>query len=226
MAPRPVALTIVAVYAVLAGLVLFARQSNWTLGLIYVGLFIAGFGIILSVSLFLWNTELAWRRTFDVPSGTKLWDWFWFAAFVPTLLAVFYVAVHDFDTRGHDLGAPGMAWLTGLAIYVAGQALFNWAGVTNPFFEKTVRIQTDQGHYVTDQGPYAIVRHPGYIGFIATFVATPLLLPSSRMCLLSLIGGLLFVIRTIFEDRTLRAELDGYTEYAAKVRFRLVPGVW
>ena len=56
--------------------------------------------------------------------------------------------------------------------------------------------------------------------------ATPLLLPSPRMYLLSLIGGLLFVIRTIFEDRTLRAELDGYTKYATRVRFRLIPGVW
>ena len=118
MASRPVAFSIVAMYVVLAALVLLVRQSDWTLGLIYVGLFIAGFGIILTVSLFLWNTEL-------------------------------------------------------LVIYVAGQALFNWAGVTNPFFEKTVRIQEDQGHYVTDRGPYAIVRHPWRLVIRALYSGCP-----------------------------------------------------
>ena len=38
-----------------------------------------------------------------------------------------------------------------------------WAESVNKFFEPTVRIQTDRGHQVIDSGPYAIVRHPGYV---------------------------------------------------------------
>lgn len=79
---------------------------------------------------------------------------------------------------------------------------------------------------MVDKGPYSIVRHPGYVGLIATFVATPLLLPSVWIYLLSLFSALLLVIRTAFEDHTLQTELSGYAEYATRVRFRLVPGVW
>ena len=99
-------------------------------------------------------------------------------------------------------------------------------GRAYPFFEKMVRIQSNVGHRVIDRGPYSTVRHPGYVGFIATFLATPLLLPSSWIDLLSLIAAVLLVIRTAFEDRTLRAELPGYAEYATRVRFRLIPRVW
>ena len=119
-----------------------------------------------------------------------------------------------------------MAWLIGLALYVSGWTLFIWASLANPFFEKTVRIQTDQGHHVIDKGPYACIRHPGYVGLIATFLATPLLLFSFWICVLSLMAALLLVIRTALEDRTLQEELPGYAEYATKVRFRLIPDVW
>jgi protein-S-isoprenylcysteine O-methyltransferase Ste14 len=98
--------------------------------------------------------------------------------------------------------------------------------VVNPFFEKTVRIQLEHGHQVVDTGPYAYVRHPGYTGFIAWIIATPLLLCSAwafAPALLAIIG---VVIRTALEDRTLHAELPGYPEYAARVRYRLAPGLW
>jgi protein-S-isoprenylcysteine O-methyltransferase Ste14 len=36
----------------------------------------------------------------------------------------------------------------------------------------------------------------------------------------------LFVVRTALEDRTLQEELEGYKDYAQRVRYRLLPGVW
>ena len=98
--------------------------------------------------------------------------------------------------------------------------------VVNPFFEKTVRIQTDRGHRVVDTGPYAYVRHPGYVGFLGWILAAPLLLASVWAIVPALISVVGLVIRTALEDRTLRAELPGYPEYAARVRFRLIPGMW
>ena len=98
--------------------------------------------------------------------------------------------------------------------------------VVNPFFEKTVRIQTDRGHRVIDSGPYAYVRHPGYVGFLGWIFSTPLLLSSASAFVPALLAVILLVIRTALEDRTLRAELPGYAEYTDRVRFRLIPGIW
>ena len=98
--------------------------------------------------------------------------------------------------------------------------------VVNPFFEKTVRIQTDHEHRVIETGPYAYVRHPGYVGFAGWMLSTPLLLASDWAFIPALLAVIGFVIRTAFEDRMLRAELKGYSEYATRVRFRLIPGVW
>ena len=98
--------------------------------------------------------------------------------------------------------------------------------VVNPFFEKAVRIQTNHRHRVIDKGPYAYIRHPGYAGFVGFIFSTPLLLASAWAFVPALIAVVLLVIRAALEDRMLHAELTGYTEYAARVRFRLIPGVW
>ena len=98
--------------------------------------------------------------------------------------------------------------------------------VRQSVFEKTVRIQTNHGHHVINSGPYACVRHPGYVGFIAVLLATPLLLASISTILPTLFAMALFVIRTLLEDRMLQAELPGYREYASRVRYRLIPGIW
>lgn len=98
--------------------------------------------------------------------GTKTWDKVWFAVFLTNLFALF-VTVHDLDAPAGALRGPGTVWLTGLATHSSGWTLFTWASVANPFFEVTVRIQEEQGHHVIAGGPYAFVRHPGYIGLIA-----------------------------------------------------------
>ena len=160
-------------------------------------------------------------------TATKTWDKVWFVVFLTNVFALWFVAVRDFDTRIVDLGWPENMWFTGLAILVSGWTLFTWSSVANPFFEATVRIQMDHRHQVIDGGPYAFVRHPGYVGLIAACgLSTPLLLPSFWICVLSFIAAVVVVIRTALEDRTLQEELPGYAEYATKVRFRLIPGVW
>lgn len=213
-------------YIVLAGLTLLARQEGpgWTLGWIYVCLFIAGMGIFKN-SFFLWNPDLAWRRIPIGGSGTKTWDWVWLVAFGANIFAILFCAVES-HTRVADLRPLDFSWLAGLAVFVSGWMLLTWSSFWNPFFEATVRIQTELGHRVMDKGPYSVVRHPGYVGLMATFLSTPLLLPSSGIVALSLSGAVLFVIRTALEDRTLQAELPGYAEYATRVRFHLIPGVW
>jgi protein-S-isoprenylcysteine O-methyltransferase Ste14 len=210
---------------VVAGGVVFvlAHRLEWTLGWIYVGLMAATLVVNLGC-LLRWNPELIGRRV-GWRAGTKPWDMvLMIVLFAPATIAIFVVSV--LDVRDGVWDEPGVAWLLGLAVFVSGWALATWSMVVNPFFEKTVRIQTDHGHRVIDTGPYAYIRHPGYVGFIGWLLSTPLLLGSAWAFVPALLSAAALVIRTALEDHTLRDELPGYSEYTARVCFRLIPGVW
>jgi len=218
-----VGLIVTALVVVFAGFIFVnARRLGWTPGWIYVGMVAATLTINLAC-LLRWNPELI-RRRMRLGKVTKAWDMVWAVLFAIAMIAIFVVAVEE--ARNGVSRGPGASWLLGLAIFTPGWTLVIWSMVVNPFFEKTVRIQTDHGHRVIDTGPYAYVRHPGYVGFVGWIISTPLLLASVWAFIPALITTLLFVIRTALEDRTLRDELPGYTEYANRVRFRLIPGVW
>jgi len=116
--------------------------------------------------------------------------------------------------------------LVALAAVLAGYLLGSWALLENRFFSGLVRIQTERGHQVGSSGPYRYVRHPGYAGSVLTYLATPFLLDAPWALLPAAGLAALLVLRTHLEDRTLQAELPGYCDYARRVRYRLLPGVW
>jgi protein-S-isoprenylcysteine O-methyltransferase Ste14 len=89
-----------------------------------------------------------------------------------------------------------------------------------------VRIQAERGHRVVSSGPYRWIRHPGYAGSLLAYLASPIWLDSAWAFLPAIIITILLFIRTYLEDKTLQDELDGYREYAGKVHFRLIPGIW
>jgi protein-S-isoprenylcysteine O-methyltransferase Ste14 len=106
-------------------------------------------------------------------------------------------------------------------------AMFHlWAIVANEFYVSTVAVQPERGHRTIDRGPYAIVRHPGYLGIIVMELAIPLVLGSLWALIASGLAAAVLLLRAGLEDRVLRAELPGYAEYARRVRARVVPGVW
>ncbi len=216
-------LAIVAMILVFAVLLFApARRLDWTLGWVYVGI-VAVKLIINWACLRRWNPELIEHRM-RLGEGTKTWDKVWAALFAPVMIAVYVVA--GLEAREGVSTAAVAVWLLGLAIFVPGSAMLTWSMIVNPFFEKTVRIQTDRRHRVIDTGPYAYVRHPGYLGFIGWIVSAPMMLDSSWAFIPALLSVVGIVIRTALEDRTLQAELPGYLQYAARVRFRLFPGMW
>jgi len=130
------------------------------------------------------------------------------------------------DGRFHWSRVPWWACVSGYALLITGLAGFIWAESVNKFFEQTVRIQTDRGHRVIDAGPYTIIRHPGYVSACILFVGMPLALGSLWALIPAVLSCLLLLLRTIWDDRTLRDELAGYEEYTQRVRYRLIPGVW
>lgn len=169
---------------------------------------------------------LAERIKFDEAPGVKSWD-----KVLSPLMAVSYsfplVIVAGLDHR-YEWSPAFPMWLNilGLLLMGLGYVFAVWALAKNRFFSGMVRIQTDRGHVVCDSGPYRIVRHPAYAGnalalpgFVLAFSSIWTLVPAAAALVITL-------IRTALEDRTLQEELPGYREYAQRVRYRLLPGVY
>lgn len=207
------------------GVVVFwpAGTLQWPAGWAYLGI-VAAYFCINVVYLNRVNPELiAHRMRFG--AGTKRWDIVWLIVFSPLFTGIYVVAGLD-AVRYEWSAMPGWLWPVGLALFALGAWLFTWSMGVNPYFEKTVRIQTERGHHVIDTGPYAHVRHPGYVGLFGWMLGTPLLLGSWYALGPAVLASIATIVRTALEDRTLRAELHGYEAYAARVRYRLVPGIW
>ncbi len=116
--------------------------------------------------------------------------------------------------------------LLGICFIAFGYAFGVWAIVENRFFSGVVRIQTDRGHIVCDNGPYRIVRHPGYAGNMLPLLGIVLALSSLWTIIPAVVALVIALIRTALEDRTLQEELPGYPAYAQRVRYRLFPGIY
>jgi len=157
--------------------------------------------------------------------GAKRWDRALMGAYGMLYLATLIVAGLD-HRHGWTVARFPAAQLCALAACALGYGLVAWATASNAFFSQIVRIQTERGHTVATGGPYRIVRHPAYLGSVLMSLATPVLLGSLRALVPAVPAALLLLLRTALEDRTLQAELPGYPDYAARVRHRLLPGVW
>ena len=142
-----------------------------------------------------------------------------------------FVALVGFDGldgyRLHLLGAPhGIVSDIGLLIFALGWCLVMVALRTNAFATTIVRHQHERGHQVVSRGVYSHVRHPLYAGLVAVMVGMGLWLGSNAGALASLIPTGILALRIHFEEELLRRNLVDYADYAARVRHRLIPGVW
>ena len=119
-------------------------------------------------------------------------------------------------------------WLIvlGFILTSLGYAFAVWAMAENRFFSSVVRIQTDRGHAVCESGPYRLVRHPGYAGNIPPLLGIVLALGSVWALIPAVAALIIAVVRTALEDQTLQEELPGYRDYARRVRYRLIPGIY
>lgn len=198
----------------------------WGLGWLYTGSMILYTLVSRIIAIRLHPGFARERATARAMQDTKSWDR-WIVPLIALWLPLLAVLVAGLDKRlGWSSSLPDWVHWLGLALLVFGHSVVTWAMAVNAFFSSYVRIQKDRGHTVVSTGPYAIVRHPAYITGAIAMCGIPLLLDSLLAfppIILLCIG---IVIRTALEDKTLLAELPGYKEYAEKVRFRLVPGVW
>jgi protein-S-isoprenylcysteine O-methyltransferase Ste14 len=179
-----------------------------------------------TLAIYRFNPELLIARLTLRREGSKTWDEILMrTANLTGMLLIPAVA-------GLDVGRYGWSSLDfiyvvpGFALFISGAVLITWAMIVNRYFESTVRIQEDRGHEVISTGPYRFVRHPGYLSGILWMSSIPLIIGSLYTFIPVMIYTAMMVLRTHLEDRTLQDELPGYSEYAERVRFRLVPWIW
>jgi protein-S-isoprenylcysteine O-methyltransferase Ste14 len=201
-----------------------AGRADWWAGWGYVGLMVVGQSAV-GLYLVRHDPELL-RRRGQWGKGTPVWDRVCLSWFGLAYLGVPVVGALE-ARHGGEPAVPWWLWGVAAGLYGLSLVGLGWAMGHNTHFEKTVRLQQDRGHRVIDTGPYAIVRHPGYVCVIlGLLLAPPVLLQSWWAMIPAALGVVALVVRTSLEDRFLHNQLAGYTAYAARVRYRLLPGLW
>src|SRR5215475_9460826 len=217
---------------------------------------IAGMAVVYTVILFLPAGTLAWPAAWvflALMFGFTVAVGLWLLRFNPALLAERMTGIGKPDQKAWDkvlLVITAIAFFGWLALMGLDAVRFRWSQVPlwlqvlgtllllcsfyvfyltfreNPFLSPAVRIQTERAHTVVSTGPYHYVRHPMYAGFILYAFGTALLLGSWW----GVLGALLLIgivaRRAVLEERALRDELEGYSVYLTRVRYRLLPYLW
>jgi len=201
--------------------VVFGSAGRWD-----IPMFSAYFGVLVTMMLLALigaDRDLMKERSKPGPGG-KDYELRWLA--VAVMLAHFAVAGADVGRYHWSDTVPFWLQVPALLLIAVALGFSKWATMTNRFFSSVVRIQRDRGHQLVDTGPYAYIRHPGYAAAITWFLMSGVALGSWASAGVALLGIPLFFRRLFMEERLLFAELEGYREYAERVPWRLLPGVW
>lgn len=201
-----------------------AGTLRWPRGWITIAAFLVSVTILVLLVRHYDPALLAERRKFRFKDA-KRFDRIVLRIMQVLMVAEWWIAGLD-AVRFRWTEIPFAAVYPGIFMMLGAFALITWVLAVNPHAEGVVRIQNDRGHRVISSGPYRFVRHPMYFGFLFLFPAIAIVLGSVWALAPAAAIGVLLVIRTVLEDRTLRRELPGYEEYAASARYRLIPGVW
>jgi len=207
--------------AILFGLV---GRWDWWMGWALSGIYIV-WSASTAILILPVNPAMLAERA-HLHADTKKWD-VALLGMMGLFMVVEYV-IASLDVRwAWSPQLPFVLQIIGFVLAVLGHdILLVWAKVSNAFFVATVRIQTDRQQYVTSRSPYQFVRHPGYLGAVLLHIGTPFMLNSLWAIIPAIMTILVLILRTIVEDKMLQTELHGYAEYAERVRYQLVPGLF
>jgi protein-S-isoprenylcysteine O-methyltransferase Ste14 len=212
---RAIALLICAAAALFASAGGFAITAFWIYLAILAAVFVAAFAM-LDRGLLQERMRPGGRPT---PLGLRLLN--------VVLLVHWVIAGLDRGRLHWSDTVPPWLQALGLSLLALGYGLVFWAMLVNRFFSSVVRIQSDRGQHVVSEGPYALVRHPGYSAGILIVLASGIALGSWLAAAFLVAVVLPFLLyRVVNEDRVLQRRLDGYADYARRVPWRLVPGIW
>lgn len=215
----------VVVQTVASSIVLFtiANDLLWTMAWVYlgIGILITSFNFFVLIRI---NPEVVAERARQ-SKDLRRWDKFLLMLYVLMVLALPVVAGLDRRFGWSQPLSPAVHGI-GAVLLLLSNGFVTWAMAVNAHFSKTVHVQAERGHVVTTNGPYRFVRHPGYSGWLVSWLVTPLVLGTWWVYVPVCGAVIILLIRTALEDKTLQEELPGYTDYTAKTRYRLLPGIW
>jgi protein-S-isoprenylcysteine O-methyltransferase Ste14 len=204
--------------------VLFVLAGRWDLWNVWAAtaIFVVS-GFVATLGTYRKNPDLLKERLKPPTAGRVRWT----TARAYLVLTLLQWIIAGLDQRFHwSDSIPPVGVIAGLVIFTVSWGLASWSTLANPFFSPAVRIQADRGQQVISAGPYAVVRHPGYATILLSVLASAIALNS----LLSTIPAVIYLAVTVrvtaIEDQMLHDELARYADYAAKVRYRLIPGIW
>jgi protein-S-isoprenylcysteine O-methyltransferase Ste14 len=208
-------------------LLLFVSAGTWRWpeGWVY----LAELGVI-GTAVGVWLAQhdpglLAERMSGIFARSQRTWDRILMSVFVVIWIGSLVLSALD-AVRFHWSRVPIWLQAVGAILVALSYYVFYLTFRENSYAAPTVKIQSERGHRVVSTGPYAMVRHPMYAGAVAFFVGTPLLLGSWWGLAIAPALIVLLSVRALLEECTLADELPGYRDYAARVRYRLVPGIW
>jgi protein-S-isoprenylcysteine O-methyltransferase Ste14 len=143
------------------------------------------------------------------------WVWLWF---------VLAYSTPGFDRRwgGSEVPLPGVVF--GELLVLLGCGVIFRVFQENPYASRVIEVEPDQP--VITSGPYAVVRHPMYVGVLLIALGTPLALGSWWGLLPAALILPIMVARLLNEESVLSRDLAGYRDYLSRTRYRLIPGIW
>ncbi len=206
------------------GLVVFASAGTvrFVEGWVFLGLF-GGASLVITVYLAKKDPALLERRTQAGPIAEKERA----QKVIQGLASIVFLATILVPALDHRFGwssAPLLAVIAGDVLVALGFFIVFVVFRENTFTSSVIEVAPEQR--VIETGPYAMVRHPMYVGGLVLVAGIPLALGS-------LVGLLTFppfaaivAWRLLDEERFLASHLPGYSAYRAKVRYRLAPYIW
>jgi len=221
---RSLVLRYLAIVVLTAGvLYALAGRLDWTGGALFCLVYFSFLAFMLT-----WSSRCApdlLQERSRRAENVKSWDRMLLAVYAVLLLSLLVVGALD-GGRFRWSHVPLPLVCGGAAGFAAVLMWIWWVASVNRYLSRWARIQDDRDHQVVTSGPYRFVRHPMYAAFLPGGVFACFTLESWYALVPAGMIFLLFIVRTALEDRMLLNELPGYREYAAHVRYRLLPGLW
>lgn len=189
--------------------------NGWILtGILFIPMMIIG--IIMSVK----NPELLEKRlnAKEKDSGQK--NIIRFSGII--FLTGFIIAGLNYRFRW--LIVPQWTVIISSIVFLLSYAMYAEVLRENTYLSRTVEIQENQK--IIDTGLYGIIRHPMYTATIIMFLSIPLVLGSFHSFVIFLLYPVIIVMRLSNEEKFLENNLDGYSQYKNKVKYRLIPFIW
>ena len=207
--------------ALIVGLLIFLSAgtldfwNGWLfMGVLFVPMFIAGI-IMLFKSPELLRKRLNAKEESEEQKQVILYS---------GLMFILGFVLAGLNYRHEWIILPDIVVIIASIVFLISYILYAEVLRENEFLSRTIEVQENQT--VVDTGLYGIVRHPMYMVTIFLFLSMPLILCSIISFLIFLIYPIVIVKRIKNEEKFLEQNLQGYTEYKQKVKYRLIPFIW